>query len=73
MALAAHDDQEVATRLMQKYDRVALPVTDSGGVLLGIVTVDDILDVVQAEATEDIHKMAAVETLDEPYMCWRPS
>jgi len=68
VALSAHDDQEVAAKLMQKYDRVALPVTDSDGVLLGIVTVDDILDVVQAEATEDIHKMAAVETLDEPYM-----
>jgi magnesium transporter len=68
VALAAHDDQEEAARLMQKYDRVALPVTDSDGVLLGIVTVDDILDVVQAEATEDIQKMAAVETLDEPYM-----
>jgi magnesium transporter len=68
VALSAHDDQEVAAKFMQKYDRVALPVTDSDGVLLGIVTVDDILDVVQAEATEDIHKMAAVETLDEPYM-----
>ena len=53
---------------MQKYDRVALPVTDSEGVLLGMVTVDDMFDVVQAEATEDIHKMAAVAALDEPYL-----
>jgi magnesium transporter len=53
---------------MQKYDYVALPVTDSDGVLIGIVTVDDIIDVVEKEATEDIHKMAAVETLDEPYL-----
>jgi magnesium transporter len=68
VALSAYDDREVAAKLMQKYDRSALPVTDSEGVLLGIVTVDDILDVVQAEATEDIQKMAAVETLDEPYM-----
>ncbi len=66
--LSAYDDREVAAKLMQKYDRVALPVTDSEGVLLGIVTVDDILDVVQEETTEDIQKMAAVEALDEPYM-----
>jgi magnesium transporter len=68
VALSAYDDREVAAKLMQKYDRVALPVTDSEGVLIGIVTVDDILDVVQQEATEDIQKMAAVETLNEPYM-----
>lgn len=68
VALSAYDDREVAAKMMQKYDRVALPVTDSEGVLLGIITVDDILDVMQAEATEDIQKMAAVETLDEPYM-----
>jgi len=53
---------------MKKYDRVALPVTDSDGVLIGIVTVDDILDVVEKEATEDMQKMAAVEKLDEPYL-----
>ncbi len=68
VALSAYNDREVAAKTMQKYDRSALPVTDSEGVLLGIVTVDDILDVVQQEATEDIQKMAAVETLDEPYM-----
>ena len=67
-ALSAYDDREVAVKQMQKYDRVALPVTDSEGILLGIVTVDDILDVVQEETTEDIQKMAAVEALDEPYM-----
>ncbi|MDZ7289814.1 MAG: magnesium transporter [candidate division KSB1 bacterium] len=68
VALSAYDDREEAARLMKKYDRVALPVTDSEGVLIGIVTVDDIIDVVEKEATEDIQKMAAVETLDEPYM-----
>ncbi len=68
VALSAYDDREVAAKLMQKYDRVALPVTDSEGVLIGIVTVDDIIDVVEKEATEDIQKMAAVETLDEPYI-----
>jgi magnesium transporter len=68
VALSAYDDREVAAKSMQKYDRTALPVTDSAGELIGIVTVDDILDVVEEEATEDIQKMAAVETLDEPYM-----
>jgi magnesium transporter len=68
VALSASDDREEAAKLMQRYDRVALPVTDSEGVLIGIVTVDDILDVVQEEATEDIQKMAAVETLEEPYL-----
>ncbi|MGH7494021.1 MAG: magnesium transporter [bacterium] len=70
-ALSAYDDREVAAKLMQNYDRVALPVTDSEGVLIGIVTVDDIIDVVEKEATEDIQKMAAIETLDEPYVRMR--
>jgi magnesium transporter len=47
---------------------VALPVTDSNGVLLGIVTHDDVLDVVQEEATEDIQKIGAVGPLEDPYM-----
>lgn len=68
VSLSAYDDREYAAKLMQKYDRVALPVTDSDGVLLGIVTVDDMLDVVEEEATEDIQKMAAVQSLDEPYI-----
>lgn len=68
VALSAYDDREEAAKQMKKYDRVALPVTDSEGVLIGIVTVDDIIDVVEKEATEDIQKMAAVETLDEPYL-----
>ena len=68
VALSAYDDREEAAKQMKKYDRVALPVTDSEGVLIGIVTVDDMIDVVEKEATEDIQKMAAVETLDEPYL-----
>ncbi|MCG3156669.1 MAG: Magnesium transporter MgtE [bacterium] len=68
VALSAYADREAAAKLMQKYDRVALPVTDSDGVLIGIVTVDDIIDVVEKEATEDIQKMAAVEALDQPYL-----
>lgn len=68
VALRATDDQETAIEVFRQYDRVALPVTDSDGVLIGIVTVDDVLDVVQEEATEDIHKIGGSEALDEPYL-----
>ncbi|MGB9663971.1 MAG: magnesium transporter [Ignavibacteria bacterium] len=65
--LNVFDDQEKAVSVLQKYDAVALPVVDNNGILLGIVTVDDIMDVAEEEATEDIQKQAAVEVLDEPY------
>jgi magnesium transporter len=68
VALSAYDDQEVAARAMRDYDRIALPVTDSEGVLLGIVTVDDIIDVIEEEATEDIHKIGGLEAIDTPYL-----
>jgi magnesium transporter len=68
IGLSAYDDQEKAIHVFQEYDRAALPVTDSNGVLLGIVTHDDVLDVAQEEATEDIHKIGAVEALEDPYM-----
>ena len=68
VGLSAYDDQEKAIHAFQEYDRVALPVTDSSGVLLGIITHDDVLDVAQEEATEDIHKIGAVEALEDPYM-----
>ncbi len=67
-ALQATDDQETAVSAFRKYDRTALPVIDSHGGLVGIVTVDDILDVAEAEATEDIQKLGGMEQLDEPYM-----
>ena len=51
----------------RKYDRAALPVVDSSGVLVGIVTSDDMLDVAEEEATEDIQKLGGMEALDEPY------
>ncbi len=68
ISLSAFDDQEVAARAMQDYDRIALPVTDSDGILLGIVTVDDIIDVIEEEATEDIHKIGGLEAIDTPYL-----
>ncbi len=67
VALKVNDDQETAVEVFKKYDRIALPVTDSSGVLVGIITVDDVLDIAEEEATEDIQKIAAVEALDEPY------
>ena len=67
IALKASDDQEEAVRMMNRYDRSALPVVDSRGVLLGIVTHDDVADVAQEEATEDIHKLGGMEALEGSY------
>lgn len=66
-ALSAFDDQEEAVRMLSKYDRVALPVVDSGGILVGIVTVDDVLDVAEEETTEDMQLMAGMSALDRNY------
>jgi magnesium transporter len=67
IALNVSDDQESAVEAFKKYDRVALPVVDASGLLIGIVTVDDVFDVAEEEATEDIHKLGGVEALEEPY------
>ncbi|MEO0629589.1 MAG: magnesium transporter [Planctomycetota bacterium] len=67
-ALEATEDREEAVRAMNRYDRSALPVIDSRGVLLGIVTHDDAADVAEEETTEDIQKQAGMEALDAPYM-----
>ena len=74
VTLNATDSQQDALNVFRKYDRTALPVVDSSGVLVGIVTIDDMLDVAEAEATEDIQKFGGMEALDEPYMripLWR--
>jgi magnesium transporter len=68
VALKASDDQETAISIFRREDCTALPVTDSLGVLIGIVTVDDVLDVAESEATEDIHKIGGVEALDQPFL-----
>jgi len=68
LSLRATDDQETAVALFKKYDRTILPVVDSKDVLLGVVTVDDILDVAEKEATEDIQKLGGMEALDAPYL-----
>lgn len=68
IALAVTDDQEAAVNTFKKYDRFALPVVDSEGHLVGTVTVDDVLDIVDEEATEDIQKLGGTEALGEPYL-----
>ena len=68
VSLSATESQEDALHTFRKYDRAALPVVDSNGVLVGIVTTDDMLDVAEEEATEDIQKFGGMEALDEPYL-----
>src|SRR6187401_2332179 len=68
VALKATDDQETAVGVFRQYDRSALPVTDSAGMLIGIVTIDDVLDVAEATATREIHRIGGSEALDEPYI-----
>ena len=62
------DDQETVAQTLSKYDLIALPVVDGENRLVGIVTVDDAIDVLQEEATEDIEKMAAITPSDKPYL-----
>jgi magnesium transporter len=68
VALTDTMDQEEAVQIFRQYDRSALPVITETGTLVGIVTADDILDVAEEEATEDIQKFGGVEALDLPYV-----
>lgn len=61
-------DQEECARLMSRYDLLALPVVDANGVLLGIVTIDDVVDVLEEEATEDIQRLGGAQPLDRSYL-----
>jgi magnesium transporter len=65
--LRADQPESDAVEMMAKYDRTALPVVDSRGILVGIVTIDDVVDVARQEATEDIQKMGGMGALDEPF------
>jgi magnesium transporter len=67
VSLPATADREEVLQTFEKYDRVVVPVTDGQGHMLGIITVDDVLDVAEQEATEDMQKMGGMEALDEPY------
>ncbi len=61
------DDQEEAAKTMQKYDFTAMPVVDKENRMVGIITIDDVVDIIEQEATEDIEKMAAILPTDKPY------
>ncbi len=64
----AETDQEDCADLMQRYDLLALPVVDENRMLLGVITIDDLVDVIQAEATEDIQRLGAAVPLDRAYL-----
>lgn len=68
ISVSTHDDQETAVRLLDKYDFLAIPVVDKEERLVGIITVDDAIDVLQEENTEDIQKMNAILPSEKPYL-----
>ena len=68
IAVQTLDDQESTAQALSKYDFLALPVVDTEGRLVGIVTVDDAIDVIEEETTEDFEKMAAMLPSDKPYL-----
>jgi magnesium transporter len=61
-------DQETCARLMSRYDLTALPVVDDANRLTGVITIDDVVDVIEDEATEDIQRLGGSEPLDKPYL-----
>ncbi|MBQ9897543.1 MAG: magnesium transporter [Synergistaceae bacterium] len=68
ISVSTNDDREHVAEMFQKYDFMALPVVDSENHLVGIVTVDDAMEVLEEENTEDFQKMAAMLPIDEPYL-----
>ncbi|MEG0750503.1 MAG: magnesium transporter [Oscillospiraceae bacterium] len=72
ISVTTSDDQELVVQVFGKYDFIALPVVDSEQRLVGIITVDDAIDVMQEEFTEDIEKMAAITPTDKPYLKMTP-
>ncbi len=68
IALNVHDDQEMANQVFKMNNRVALPVVNDNNILLGIVTIDDVLWVANEEFSEDMQKIGGTEALDEPYL-----
>ncbi len=68
ITVTTHTDQEQVAKEFQKYDVTTMPVVDSENRLVGIITIDDIMDIMQVETTEDIEKMAAIVPTDRPYL-----
>ena len=67
LSVAPTTDREDVARLISKYNLLAVPVIDEGGHVIGIVTVDDVIDAIVREQTEDVQKFGGMEALDEPY------
>ena len=72
ISVSTHDDQEEVAQMFSKYNFMALPVVDAENRLVGIITFDDAMDVMEEEATEDIEKMAAIIPSEKPYMSMSP-
>ena len=72
ISVNTHDDQEEVAQMFSKYNFMALPVVDAENRLVGIITFDDAMDVMEEEATEDIEKMAAIIPSEKPYMNMTP-
>lgn len=68
ISVTTHEDKEVVTDLFQKYDLVVMPVVDGENRLVGIITVDDAIDALQEEITEDMELMAGITPTDKPYL-----
>ena len=68
ISVFTHENQEDVADTFKKYDQVALPVVDKENRLVGMITIDDVVDVIEEETTEDIYKMAAMEPMEETYM-----
>lgn len=68
LGVTPETDREDVARLISKYNLLAVPVLDSAGHMLGIVTVDDVIDAIVREQTEDVQKLGGLEALEEPYM-----
>ncbi len=72
ISVGTYDDQEYIADVFKKYDLLSLPVVDKEKRLVGIITIDDIVDVIEEETTEDFQKMAAMAPSDEEYMTMKP-
>lgn len=68
ISVSTQDDQEHTVAMFRKYDLITMPVVDAENRLVGIITIDDVLDVIEQENTEDFHKMAAMAPSDESYL-----